>query len=93
MSQAQMWTTLKVPGEDVEEEGENSVEEEESYGTKVVPAPVGESQGTGGPTLAKSNQPVSHQSEPYLSAIMQQMTQFMTNLESDSSPEASRFHL
>ncbi|MBW0479129.1 hypothetical protein O181_018844 [Austropuccinia psidii MF-1] len=53
-------TTFKGPGE---EEEENSVEEEESDGTEGVPAPVGASQGTGGPTLAQSNQPVSHQSE------------------------------
>ncbi|MBW0583958.1 hypothetical protein O181_123673 [Austropuccinia psidii MF-1] len=57
-----------------EEEEENSVEEEESDGTKGVPATVGASQGAGGPTLSRSNQPVSHQSEPSLLAIMQQMT-------------------
>ncbi|MBW0496348.1 hypothetical protein O181_036063 [Austropuccinia psidii MF-1] len=56
-------TTFKGPGE---EEEENSVEEEGSDGIEGVPAPVGESQGTGGPTLAHSNQPVSHQSEPSL---------------------------
>ncbi|MBW0513490.1 hypothetical protein O181_053205 [Austropuccinia psidii MF-1] len=39
-------TTFKGPGEDGEEEEENSVEEEESDGTEGVPAPVGESQGT-----------------------------------------------
>ncbi|MBW0537346.1 hypothetical protein O181_077061 [Austropuccinia psidii MF-1] len=55
-------TTLKGPGEDGEGEEEDSVEEEESDGTEGVPAPVGASQGTGGPTLAQSNQPVSHQS-------------------------------
>ncbi|MBW0462065.1 hypothetical protein O181_001780 [Austropuccinia psidii MF-1] len=42
-------TTFKGLGEDGEEEEENSVEEEEYDGTEVVPAPVGESQGTGGP--------------------------------------------
>ncbi|MBW0561331.1 hypothetical protein O181_101046 [Austropuccinia psidii MF-1] len=57
-------TTLKGPGEDGEEEEENSVEEEESDGTEGVPAPVGKSQGTGGPTLAQSSQPFSHQSGP-----------------------------
>ncbi|MBW0591086.1 hypothetical protein O181_130801 [Austropuccinia psidii MF-1] len=45
------------PGEDGEEEEENYVEEEESDGTEGVPAPVEASQGTGGPTLAQSNQP------------------------------------
>ncbi|MBW0505012.1 hypothetical protein O181_044727 [Austropuccinia psidii MF-1] len=64
----------------LEEEGENSVEEEESYVTEGIPAPVGESQGTEGPTLAQSNQPFSHQSEPSFLAIMQQMTQNMANL-------------
>ncbi|MBW0489919.1 hypothetical protein O181_029634 [Austropuccinia psidii MF-1] len=39
-------TILKGPGEDGEEEEENSVEEEESDGTEGVLAPVGESQGT-----------------------------------------------
>ncbi|MBW0494755.1 hypothetical protein O181_034470 [Austropuccinia psidii MF-1] len=52
------------PVEDVEEEEENCVEEEEPDGTEVVPAPVGESEGTGGPMLAKSNQPFSPQYEP-----------------------------
>ncbi|MBW0491725.1 hypothetical protein O181_031440, partial [Austropuccinia psidii MF-1] len=58
-------TTFKDPSEDGEEEEENS------DGTEGVPAPVGASQGTGGPTLAQSNQPVSHQSEPSLLAIIQ----------------------
>ncbi|MBW0461149.1 hypothetical protein O181_000864 [Austropuccinia psidii MF-1] len=72
------------PGEDGEEE------EEESDGTEGVPAPVGESQGTGRPTLAHSNQPVSHQSEPSLLAIMQKMIQIMANLQEASSSKASR---
>ncbi|MBW0531390.1 hypothetical protein O181_071105 [Austropuccinia psidii MF-1] len=42
------------------------------------------------PTLAQSNQPVSHQSEPSLLAIMQQMTQIMANLQAASSSESSR---
>ncbi|MBW0486570.1 hypothetical protein O181_026285 [Austropuccinia psidii MF-1] len=86
-------TTLEGTGEDGEEQEENSVEEEEYDHTEGVPAPVGASQGTGGPTLAQCNQPVSHQSEPSLLAIMQQMTQTMANPEADSSSEASRFHL
>ncbi|MBW0503363.1 hypothetical protein O181_043078 [Austropuccinia psidii MF-1] len=83
-------TTFKGPGEDGEEEEENSVEEEEYDGTEGVPAPMGESQGTGGPTRALSNQPVFHQSEPSLLAIMQQMTQIMANLQAASPSEASR---
>ncbi|MBW0564176.1 hypothetical protein O181_103891 [Austropuccinia psidii MF-1] len=73
------------PGEDGEEEEENSAEVEEYYGTEGVPAPVEASQGTGGPTLAQSYQPVSHQSEPSLFAIMQQMTQIMGNFQAASS--------
>ncbi|MBW0576667.1 hypothetical protein O181_116382 [Austropuccinia psidii MF-1] len=57
-------TNLKGPGEDGEEEEENSVEEEMSDGTEGVPALVGASQSTGGPTVAQSDQPVSHWSEP-----------------------------
>ncbi|MBW0552723.1 hypothetical protein O181_092438 [Austropuccinia psidii MF-1] len=72
------------PGEDGEEEEENSVEEEESDGTEGAPASVGASQGTGGQTLAQSNQAVSHQSEPFLLAIMQQMNQIMANMQADS---------
>ncbi|MBW0486063.1 hypothetical protein O181_025778 [Austropuccinia psidii MF-1] len=55
-----------------------------------VPAPVGALQGTEGPTLALSDQPVSHQAAPYLLAIMQQMTQIMANHQAVSSSEASR---
>ncbi|MBW0503308.1 hypothetical protein O181_043023 [Austropuccinia psidii MF-1] len=81
--------TFKGPGKDHEEEEENPVEEEDSDGTKGVPAPVGESQGTGGPTLAQDIQPVSHQYETSLLAIMQQMTQIMANIQEASSSEAS----
>ncbi|MBW0491983.1 hypothetical protein O181_031698 [Austropuccinia psidii MF-1] len=84
-------TSLNVQGEDDDEEDEeNSVEEEESDGTEGVPAPVKASQSTGGPTLAQSDQPVSHQSEPSLMAIMQQMTQIMANLQSASSSGSSK---
>ncbi|MBW0544085.1 hypothetical protein O181_083800 [Austropuccinia psidii MF-1] len=83
-------TNLRGPGEDGEEEEENSVEEECSDGTEGVPAPVGASQGAEGPTLAQSNKPVSHQSVPSLLAIMQQMTENMANLQAASSSEASR---
>ncbi|MBW0479587.1 hypothetical protein O181_019302 [Austropuccinia psidii MF-1] len=78
-------TTFKGPGE---EEERNFVEEEESDGTEGVPAPVGAFQGTGEPTLAQSNKPVSHQSEPALLAIMQKMTEIMANLQEASSFEA-----
>ncbi|MBW0524142.1 hypothetical protein O181_063857 [Austropuccinia psidii MF-1] len=83
-------TIFKGPGEDGEEEEENSVEEEESDGAESAPAPVGVPQGIGGPTLAKSDQPVSHQSEPSLLAIMQKMTQIMANCQAASSSESSR---
>ncbi|MBW0548330.1 hypothetical protein O181_088045 [Austropuccinia psidii MF-1] len=78
------------PVEDDEEDEENSVEEEESDSTEVLPAPVGASHGTGGPTLALSNQPVSLQYEPASLAIMQQMTQIMANLQAASYSKASR---
>ncbi|MBW0575677.1 hypothetical protein O181_115392 [Austropuccinia psidii MF-1] len=81
---------FKGSGEDGEEEEENYVEEEESDGTEGAPALVGVSQGTGGPTIAQSDQPVSHQSESYLLAIMQQMTQIMANLQAAPSSESSR---
>ncbi|MBW0568205.1 hypothetical protein O181_107920 [Austropuccinia psidii MF-1] len=83
-------TIFRGSAEDGEEEEENSVEEEESDGTEGVPAPVGASQSTEGPALAQSNQPVSHQYEPSLLAIMQQITQIIANLKADSSSEASR---
>ncbi|MBW0465630.1 hypothetical protein O181_005345 [Austropuccinia psidii MF-1] len=75
----------KGPGKHGEEEEENSVKEEESDSTEGIPAPVGASQGTGGPTLAQSNQP-----EPSLMAIMQKMAQAMANLQEASSSEESR---
>ncbi|MBW0495410.1 hypothetical protein O181_035125 [Austropuccinia psidii MF-1] len=78
-------TTFKGPGEDGEEEEENSVEGEYYEGTEGVPAPVGASQGTGGPTLA-----LSDQSETSLLAIMQPMTQIMAYLQAASSSEVSR---
>ncbi|MBW0582381.1 hypothetical protein O181_122096, partial [Austropuccinia psidii MF-1] len=83
-------TTFKGPGECGEEEEETSVEEEESDGTEGVPAPGGASQGTGEPIIAQCNQPVSHQSEPSLLAIMQQMTHIMANLQAASSSESLR---
>ncbi|MBW0475198.1 hypothetical protein O181_014913 [Austropuccinia psidii MF-1] len=82
--------SLKVPGEGDEEEEENSVEEEDSEVTVAAPAPVGASQGIGRQTLAQSDQPVSHQSEPSLLAIMQKMSQIMANLQAASSSESSR---
>ncbi|MBW0526566.1 hypothetical protein O181_066281 [Austropuccinia psidii MF-1] len=75
-------TTFKGSSEDGEEE--------ESEGTEGLPAPVGESQGARGPTLANSNQPVSHQSGPSLLAIMQNMPQIMASLQEASSSEKSR---
>ncbi|MBW0578206.1 hypothetical protein O181_117921 [Austropuccinia psidii MF-1] len=86
-------TTLEGFGEDDEEEEENYVEEEESDGTEFFPAPVRASGGTCGPTLAKCNQPVPHQSETSLLAIMHQMTQIMANIQEASSSESSRLHI
>ncbi|MBW0570294.1 hypothetical protein O181_110009 [Austropuccinia psidii MF-1] len=83
-------TNIKAQGENDDDEEENSVEEEDSDCTEGVPAPVGASQSTGEPTLAQSDQPVSHQSEPSLLAIMQQMTQIMANIQAASSSGSSR---
>ncbi|MBW0494830.1 hypothetical protein O181_034545 [Austropuccinia psidii MF-1] len=80
----------KGPGEDGKEEEENSVEEESSDGTEAAPAPVGASEGTRGPTLAQSDQPVSHHTEPSLLVIMQEMSQIMANLQAASSSNVSR---
>ncbi|MBW0464517.1 hypothetical protein O181_004232 [Austropuccinia psidii MF-1] len=46
--------------------------------------------GTGGPTLSKSNNPVSHHYEPSLFTIIQQMSHIMGNIQPSSSSEASR---
>ncbi|MBW0565228.1 hypothetical protein O181_104943 [Austropuccinia psidii MF-1] len=83
-------TTFRGPGEEGEEEEQNSVKEEESDGTEAAPAPVGASEGTRGPTIAQSDKPVSHQNEPSLLAIMQQMTPIMANLQAAASSEDSR---
>ncbi|MBW0514218.1 hypothetical protein O181_053933 [Austropuccinia psidii MF-1] len=83
-------TIFKGPGEDGKEEEENYVEEEESDSTEGAPAPVGVPQGTGGSALAQYYQSASHQSETSLSAITQQMTQIMANLEAASSSKSSR---
>ncbi|MBW0463784.1 hypothetical protein O181_003499 [Austropuccinia psidii MF-1] len=83
-------TTIKGPGEDDAEEEENSVEEEESDSTEAAPSPVGKLKGTGEPTLAQPNQPVSHQSKPSLFAIMKKMTKIMANLQAESFFEDSR---
>ncbi|MBW0578637.1 hypothetical protein O181_118352 [Austropuccinia psidii MF-1] len=81
---------LEGPGEDGEEEEESSVEEQVSDGTEGVPVTVEAPQGNEGPALVQSNQPVSHHSEPYLLAIMQQITQIMANLQAASCSGASR---
>ncbi|MBW0593570.1 hypothetical protein O181_133285 [Austropuccinia psidii MF-1] len=80
-----LMTIFKGPGEDGELEEGNSVEEEESDGTEGAPAPVGVPQGTRGPTLSQSDQPVFHQSETSFLAIIQQMTQIMADFQETSS--------
>ncbi|MBW0471304.1 hypothetical protein O181_011019 [Austropuccinia psidii MF-1] len=75
-------TIFKGSGEDGEEE--------ESDGTEGVLAPAGAAQGTGGTTLAQSDQPVPHQSEPSLLNIMQQITQIIANFQAASVSESSR---
>ncbi|MBW0477900.1 hypothetical protein O181_017615 [Austropuccinia psidii MF-1] len=75
---------LRINGEEGEE---NSVEEERSDGTEGGPAPLGTCQGTGRPTLAQSNQPISDESKQSLLAIIPKMTQIMVHLQEDSSSE------
>ncbi|MBW0477257.1 hypothetical protein O181_016972 [Austropuccinia psidii MF-1] len=70
-------TTFRGPGEDGEEE-------------ESATAPVGAFEGTRGPTLAQCDQPVSHQTEPSLFAIMWKITQIMANLQDAASSEVSR---
>ncbi|MBW0520853.1 hypothetical protein O181_060568 [Austropuccinia psidii MF-1] len=84
-----MQTTLK--GSDEEED--NYVEEEDSDVNETSPAPVGESQGTGAPSLSQSNQPVSHQFEPSSLALIKQMAKIIANHQSSSYFEASRHPL
>ncbi|MBW0471163.1 hypothetical protein O181_010878 [Austropuccinia psidii MF-1] len=79
-------TTFKLLGA---EEGENSVEEEYSEDNEVFPDLLGASEGTGGPTVSQNNHSFSHQSEPSLLAIMQQITQIMDNLQAASSSKSS----
>ncbi|MBW0554398.1 hypothetical protein O181_094113 [Austropuccinia psidii MF-1] len=91
-------TNLKVPGEDDEEEEENSEVEGDSDGNEAVPAPVRASQGTGRPTLAQSDQPVFHQCEPSLLAILHQITQIMAIFKqflllSNQDHQSSTLHL
>ncbi|MBW0466349.1 hypothetical protein O181_006064 [Austropuccinia psidii MF-1] len=83
-------TSFKGLGENGEEEEENYVEKEDSDDTEVIPSPLRASEGTGGLTLAQSNQNVSNNSDPFLLDIMQQMTQIMANLQEASSHESSR---
>ncbi|MBW0497524.1 hypothetical protein O181_037239 [Austropuccinia psidii MF-1] len=83
-------TTLKGPGEDGREEEENSMEGERSDSTDSAPTPVGASQVTGGPSIAQSNGPVSHQSELSLLAIMKQMKRIMANIQAAICSESSR---
>ncbi|MBW0563762.1 hypothetical protein O181_103477 [Austropuccinia psidii MF-1] len=65
-------------------------EENESYGTEAVPAPVAESEGAEGPALANSNNTVSHKSYTPLLKFMYPITQIMANILEVSYFEASR---
>ncbi|MBW0557504.1 hypothetical protein O181_097219 [Austropuccinia psidii MF-1] len=46
-----------------------------------VPAPVGQSHGTGRTTIAQSNHPFFHQSEPCSFAITKKITQITANVQ------------
>ncbi|MBW0575294.1 hypothetical protein O181_115009 [Austropuccinia psidii MF-1] len=69
-------------GEVEDEEGEESVEEEDSGETEVADAP----EVPQGSNLALSNQPLVSQTEPSLLKMMEQMTQFMGQLTQAVTP-------
>ena len=69
-------------GEVEDEEGEESVEEEDSGETEVANAP----EMPQGSNLALSSQPLVSQTDPSLLKMMEQMTQFMGQLTQAVAP-------
>ncbi|MBW0463517.1 hypothetical protein O181_003232 [Austropuccinia psidii MF-1] len=67
-------------GEVEDEEGEESVEEEDSRATEVADALENAPEVTKSSNIALSSQPLVSQTEPSLLKIMEQMTQFMGQL-------------
>ncbi|MBW0463369.1 hypothetical protein O181_003084 [Austropuccinia psidii MF-1] len=73
-------------GEVEDEEGEESVEEEDSGETEVADALANAPEVPQGSNLALSSQPLVSQTDPSLLKMMEQMTQFMGQLTQAVSP-------
>ncbi|MBW0592297.1 hypothetical protein O181_132012 [Austropuccinia psidii MF-1] len=73
-------------GEVEDEEGEESVEEEDSGETEVADDFANAPEVPQGSNLALSNQPLVSQAEPSLLKLMEQMTQFMGQLTEAVTP-------
>ncbi|MBW0510761.1 hypothetical protein O181_050476 [Austropuccinia psidii MF-1] len=73
-------------GEVEDEEGEESVEEEDSGGIEVADALENAPEVPQGPNLALSSQPLVSQTEPSLLKMMEKMTQFMGQLTQAVTP-------
>ncbi|MBW0585367.1 hypothetical protein O181_125082 [Austropuccinia psidii MF-1] len=73
-------------GEVEDEEGEDSVEEEDSGETEVAYALANAPEVPQGSNLALSSQPLVSQTEPSLLKLMEQMTQFMGQLTQAVTP-------
>ncbi|MBW0525631.1 hypothetical protein O181_065346 [Austropuccinia psidii MF-1] len=71
-----------APSRRGDEEGEESVEEEDSEDTKVAGAP----EASEAPNLAHSNQPLVSQAEQNFLKMMEQMTKFMGQLTQAVAP-------
>ncbi|MBW0479778.1 hypothetical protein O181_019493 [Austropuccinia psidii MF-1] len=68
------------------EEGEESLEEKESYLTEVVSALVDSPEAPEFPNIALSNQPLFYQAQTSLLKMMSKMTQFMGQITQNVSP-------
>ncbi|MBW0586032.1 hypothetical protein O181_125747 [Austropuccinia psidii MF-1] len=73
-------------GEFEDEEGEESVEEEDSGETEVADALENAPEVPQSSNLAPTNQPLVSQSDPSLLRMMEQMTQFMEQVTQAASP-------
>ncbi|MBW0464940.1 hypothetical protein O181_004655 [Austropuccinia psidii MF-1] len=73
-------------GKGEDEDGEESVEEEESAETEVATALAGAPEASEAANLAHSNQPLVSQAEPKFLKMMKQMTQSMGKLTQAVSP-------
>ncbi|MBW0579583.1 hypothetical protein O181_119298 [Austropuccinia psidii MF-1] len=76
-----------ILGEVEDEEGEESVEEEDSGETEVEDALANAPEVPQGSNLALSSQPLVSQTEPNILKMMEQMTQFMGQLPQAVTPK------